>query len=384
MTLNVLHIIPSLAIGGAENVLKKIIKHHAYQYTCTHTVVCLISYGSIGHELKSMGVEVIKLDLSSMMSIPKVLIRLHHIIKGKKPDVIQTWMYHANLFGGISAKLAGHKKIVWGIRTTDAIGKRSSRSSRIVRKLNVWFSYWIPTKIICVAEAAKKSHVEAGYNKKIICVIPNGFKTSIFSPLAPSERLYNRISCNIYEKHLVLGSLGRFSIEKDHYNFIKACGIILQQYDLVRILMVGRELNAENKVLMKWIVETGYPEKFILLGEKNNVVPYLSVMDIFCLHSLNEGFPNVVGEAMAMSLPCVATDVGDAKYIVGNTGWIVPSRDSELLAVALKQSLVEIQEAPDEWNKRKNLARNRIKEEYSINKMVDSFQSAWKKCENLM
>ena len=91
--------------------------------------------------------------------------------------------------------------------------------------------------------------------------------------------------------------------------------------------------------------------------------------------SYGEGFPNVVAEAMSCGTPCVVTDVGDASFIVGKTGWIVPPKNSSKLANAIEASFKEIDK--NHWNERRNKARSRIRNEFDINKMIKSYNKLW-------
>ena len=169
----------------------------------------------------------------------------------------------------------------------------------------------------------------------------------------------------------VIGSLGRFHAVKDHATFVRAAGLLAQQYSNVRFLLVGRDLNSNNRELAGWITATGYEDRFVLLGEQTDVPICLSAMDIYCLHSCNEGFPNGLGEAMAMGLPCVTTDVGDARFLISDTGVIVPKGDAEILAHSLKSILEMPQEKRFDLGQKANA---RIQTEFTIERCIERYE----------
>ena len=130
-----------------------------------------------------------------------------------------------------------------------------------------------------------------------------------------------------------------------------------------RFVIAGREIDASNRELAGWIAESGHAGRFHLLGERTDLDRCLAGLDIFCLHSLQEGLPNVVAEAMAVGIPCVVTDVGDAALLVGGTGTVVPSADTDALAAAL---LAMLRKSGDERRALGAAARARIAEHFSM------------------
>ena len=368
--LTIVHVIPSLRVGGAETMLSNILDRNVGN---NHVVICFITMGSIGERLQDKGFQIHVLGVKGIFSFPGAFIRLVKAIKKYNPDIVQTWMYHSNLIGGLAARLSGNKNVVWGIRTTDAIGVKSSKVSKFIRLLNAWASHWLPSNIICVAEAARESHIKAGYSPLKISIIPNGFDIERLR-IDPIVRENYRISNGVESSDLVLGSLGRFHVEKDHHTFIIACDILLREYKQLRILLVGRGLDKNNLQLLEWINATGSPDRFILMGETADVVPCLSAMDIFCLHSRNEGFPNVLGEAMAMGLPCVATNVGDSSVLMGESDFLVDKEDPEALANGIMR-MIEVGQS-NRLQLGKKGAR-RIKSEFPIDHVVKMFDNLY-------
>lgn len=333
--MRILHIIVDLDVGGAEMMLKRLIESDPVQLSSA-VVVSLTSLGVIGESLRARGVRVLTLGMTSPRDFPLTLWRGYKLIRRFQPEIVQTWMYHADLLGGLAALFA-NQRVIWGIRTTD-IGAGGSLGTVLVRWLCARISGWVPDAIICAAEAARQSHVAIGYDAKKMCVVPNGYNFAWLSASA-DERASLRKQFGISSNNIVLGSLGRFHVDKDQNNFVKAAGLLATQYPELRFLMVGRGLVWENTQLAQWVVATGFKDRFFLLGERKDVPQCLAAMDMFCLHSRTEGFPNVLAEAMAMGLPCITTDVGDAAMLLADTGVVVPSEHVDGLVQGIAKML---------------------------------------------
>ena len=352
--------------------LKRLIESHLENMEYEHSVISLTETGSVGAELKSQGIDVKSLGMRSPWSLLTVLWKLIKNIRGSKPDIVQTWMYHADLLGGIAARFAGIRNIIWGIRTTK-ISSGNSVSTLFVRRLCAILSHWVPLVIVCAAEASRKVHVTLGYDSNRMAVVPNGFDLT-WLQATTKERQQLREQCGFTTDALVVGSLGRFNSDKDQQNFVQAAALLASNYLNVNFLMVGRDLNGENSQLAHWIEETGYSDRFVLLGERSDVPVCLSAMDIFCLHSQTEGFPNVLGEAMSMALPCVTTDVGDASLLLGNTGVIVPKKDSAVLALGIAKLIKLI---PEERALIGRQAQQRIIDYFTISRTKEQFEMVY-------
>lgn len=370
--MKVLHIIVCLNVGGAETMLKRLIESNLASIPDT-VVVSLTSFGLIGESLRKRGVKVYALNLSSAgFNLPLVVWRLVKIIRQFQPAIVQTWMYHADLLGALAARLAGNNNIVWGIRRT-SLSINDSIKTVFIMRICAKLSHRIPKKIICVAEAAKKAHVADGYEASRIVVIPNGFD---FSQLTATQerRSLLRLACHFLENELVIGCVGRFHEDKGHDNFIKAAAIVVKSYPMVRFLLVGRDCDVNNDQLMNWLNDVGLQDRFVLLGERDDVPVCLAAMDLFCMPSRTEGFPNGLGEAMAMGLPCVATDVGDTAVLTGDTAVLVPPKNEQALAQGILDVLTLSEKQREQMGLR---AKERVMSEFSIEKAIARFDAVY-------
>ena len=330
--MRVVHIISSLATGGAEMMLKRLIESAPATFPRT-VVVSLTALGPIGEALRAHGVSVHALGMSSLLDSPITLWRLVRLIRRYQPEIVQTWMYHADLLGGLAARLAGCRAVVWGIRST-AIPQGALSVTYWLVRLCAICSHTIPHRIICCAKSAKEAHLKLGYAARKMVVIPNGYDFSAFDHHSNS-RAAARHELKFDDNEIVIGAVGRFDALKDFHNFVDATFRLSAKRPDVKYLMLGRNIEWTNTTLRGWIEDAGLLNHFKLLGEQHDVPYFLSAMDVFCLSSTSEAFPNVVVEAMAMGLPCVVTRAGDAADILDADNFVVPIKDSDSLFDAL-------------------------------------------------
>lgn len=369
----VLHVITGLNDGGAEGVLARLCLN---SQQVQHVVVSLMDGGKYGPVLKSADIEVHYLNMRPARPSISKLLKLRRIIRNERPDVVQTWMYHADLLGGIAAKAAGVKRIFWGIRHSTLEKGKSKRSTILIARLCAILSHWLPEKIICCAQKARTVHAEIGYSKKKLEVIPNGFDLSRFKPdSALREQLRNEL--NIGPDEFLIGMVARFDPQKDHENLLEALTIVAQKVSF-RCILVGRGLSPDNTQLVQKLSELGLTDQVELLGPRKDMPAIMNALDLHVLSSAyGEAFPNVLAEAMACGTPCVTTDVGDAREIIGETGLWCESRDSEGLANSVVELALESKQEPVDWQNRHNASVKRVLQQFSIDRMLNSFESLW-------
>lgn len=372
MSKKIVHIIIGLDVGGAELMLKRLVLNSQKKGIFQHEVISLTNLGTIGCFLKESGIPVYELNTNSIFSLFKVYFYLVKILKKIKPDVVQTWMYHSDLIGGLAAKSIGINNIIWGIRNTE-LDSNSGIIKKTIRKSCALLSYKIPKKIICVANKAKTSHENIGYCKDKMIVIPNGFDIKHFN-VDDELRSEYRNELNIEKNKLVIGNIGRFTPAKNQVNFIKACiALIDKGYDF-DVIMAGRDISINNSVIKNLI---GSRKNFKLVEQLNQPEKFYNAIDVFCLTSITEGFPNVLGEAMATERVCLTTDAGDAREILGNCGYHINDPSSDAIAEALETHILS-KDLSSLMGIGK-IARMKIIDNYSLDKIVLDFEKLYLK-----
>ncbi|KKO46981.1 hypothetical protein WG68_03350 [Arsukibacterium ikkense] len=370
--LTIVHIINGLESGGAEASMFNLC---TYDKDNKHIVISLVDEGRYYKLLTEHGIEVHCIDLKGKGWLIAKLYHLYKLLRSIKPDVVQTWMYHSDLIGGVIARLAGVKKVFWGIRNSILTPKLSKRSTIFVSRICSVLSYVIPYKIICCADKALTVHAKLGYRKSRMEVINNGYVLSKFSnnPDLATDFL---AEVKHTETDVLLGCVGRFDPNKDHKNLLDALAIVKSRGIAFRCCLVGNQMTTENSQLMAWIRENGLEQHIILLGLRSDIPAIMNALDIHILSSVAEAFPNVICEAMACGTPCVSTDVGDAAIIVADTGWVVPAENAAELSNALIAAIAARGDKL-EWQKRSAACRDRIVVNFSLDRMVSAYQRTW-------
>lgn len=370
-TTSICHVIVGLNVGGAELMLKRLVQSHPPGAGYLHSVIVLTTLGPIGEQLVAEGIEVRVLGLRGAWNLLPKMAALVRAIRQQSPDIVQTWMYHSDLLGGLASRLAGICNVVWGIRTTELAPR--SRATAAVRWLCARLSGWVPHTIVCAADASRRRHAVLGYCASRMVVVPNGFDLTRLQA-APALTAALRTEAGWGPETVVIGTMGRFNQVKDQHNFVRAAGLLARQHPQVRFLMAGRDCDHSNAALINWVAATGFGDRFTLLGERGDAPVCLAAMDVFCLSSRSEGFPNVLGEAMAMGRPCVVTDVGDAAYLLGGCGVVVPKEDAGALAKGMA-SLLNLPAA--ERASLGERARARIAAEFAMERTRDKFEAVY-------
>lgn len=370
----VVHIISGLGQGGAETVLYRLVTAPAQ--SGRHIVVSMTGEGVFGPRLRVAGIELHTLDMPAGRLTPGGLWRLYKLLRRLAPDVVQTWMYHADLVGGVAARLAGIRAVSWGIRNSGANLEMGSRSARAVARLCSWLSGRVPGVIVACARSAALQHQAWGYRKERLRVIPNGYDLSRWRP-RPEARAALRAAWNAAPADVLIGSVARWNPLKDHANLLQAFALSLRTRPGLRCVLVGAGMDETNAELMGLLDRLAIRDRVILLGLRADVPEIMSALDVHVLSSRAEGFPNVVAEAMAVGVACVVTDVGDAAQIVGAEGWVAPPGDAQALSGALDEALALL--GSEAMAQRLDTGRRRMHAEYGLDAMVSAYVALWRR-----
>jgi len=204
-------------------------------------------------------------------------------------------------------------------------------------------------------------------------VIPNGFDCQLFSP-DENARQQVRTELGIADDQVLVGLVARFHPNKDHEMFFRAAAKVVQAHPNIRFALLGADKTSEDPGLQKLVADYNLQSYVLLLQERSDMARFTNALDVSCSSSWSEGFPNVIGEAMACGVPCLATDVGDSAYLVADTGIIVPSRNADAFAEGLVRLIAAGAEGRRQMGK---AARMRIEQQFSIPQMVRSFESLY-------
>lgn len=328
----VMYVISDLSVGGAEMMLYKLLAR-TDRTRFEPVVVSLMEGGALRPRVEALGVKVHTVGVRPKLPTPLDLWRLVRLTREIDPDLVVGWMYHSCLAVQLAGLLSKTKAAtLWSVhysvnslaaekRLTAAVIRACARLSRM------------PRRIIYVSRDGRAKHGPLGFSTQNGCVIPNGVDADAFKP-SPEARAPVRAELGLDENALLVGMVSRYHPMKDHANFLRAAATLSEGHAGAHFVLVGRGADEENAELRGLINELGLAGRTHLLGERHDVPRLTAALDIFSLSSYCESFPNVIGEAMACAVPCVVTDVGDAEWIVGDTGRVVPARDPSALAHA--------------------------------------------------
>jgi len=372
--LRIAHVITGLSRGGAENVLYRLIR--SQPDPSRHSVISLMDEGIFGERLRALGVRVRCLGLRrGSIPSPVTIWRLSRWLKEMQPAVVQTWMYHADLLGGLAACLAG-TPVCWGIRHSNLSPAQNKRLTLRVAQVNARLSGWLPSRIVSCSVRAERLHRALGYADKFV-VIPNGLDLTSFAPVNQERRGLIRQALGLPQASKVVGHVGRSDPLKDHATLLRVFAQVAARHDDVHLLLAGSNLEVGNPYLDELLVQTGTSTlvpRIRALGPRDDVPDLMAAMDIFLLTSVGEAFPNVVVEAMACGTPCVVTNVGDSAEIVGDTGWVASPGNIEEIAVEVLDALGEPEDA---HALRQYRARLRVEENFGAERMVARYKEVW-------
>ncbi len=323
----VLHLISGLGQGGAETALERLLHSaRAHSPEIAHEVMSLGALGVVGERLRAAGFAVQALGLSGWR--PLRLFQLWRWLrKRRKGVVLQTWMYHADLLGALLARPAGVRRLVWNVRQTGLTPADIRWTTRGVVRLCAWLSRW-PAAIVTNARSAIAVHAAQGYCAERFRWIPNGFEAC--DPPEQAGRALRR-DWGVADEELLIGLVARLDPQKDHANFLQAAAQVHAAWPAARFVLVGSGI-ADSAVLAAEIERLGLT--VLRFDNRRDIPAVMAALDIFCLSSRAEGFPNVLGEAMACARACVSTRCGDAAELLPPE-CLVPPQDPAALASAL-------------------------------------------------
>jgi glycosyltransferase involved in cell wall biosynthesis len=372
MRVRVLHLITDLSLGGANMMLLKLLAFTDRE-EFEPFVIVLADKGALGSQIEALGIPVYPLEMQAgKVSLGKLLL-LKKLTRDLRPDLIQAWMYHGNVIATLVNWLGTRVPVVWNIRHTPYDLKNYKKTTYWIICLGAWLSAQ-PRYIVYNSQISARRHHDLGYSDKNSIIIPNGFDLQKFRPNHES-RVNLRTSLNLPEDSFLIGLITRFHPMKDHENFLQAAAKLVKRDPNVYFILAGRNVDGDNTFLVNLIQVLDLENQVHLLGELTDTSNVIPALDILSLSSAwGEAFPNIIGEAMACEVPCVATAIGDCARIIGDTGLIVPPKDAD----ALCRAWVKILEMSEQ--ERLNLgtaARQRVQEQFSLQSIVSQYEKLY-------
>ncbi len=366
--MKILHVISGLETGGAELFLERLALGLAYR-DFSQTIVALRHAGDAGTRLEREGIHVHALHAGLNPAGLRALFALRSIVREQSPDLIQGWMYHGNLGASLARKLGDRAcPVVWNVRHSLDDWCGESAELRIVIRLGGAVSASTEA-ILFNSRVAADQHVRRGYPAHKARVIPNGVDCNQFRPDADLRRA-TRQQLGLDAGCVVIGMVARYHPVKDHATFLGAAQIVRARIPHSRFLLVGYGATRDNPALAELLKKGQLDGSVLALGERQDIPALLNALDVYVSSSRAEGFPNAVVEAMACGVPCVVTDVGASRELVGETGIVVRPASEQDLAEAIIGIAAQSSSQRHELGE---AARERIIRRYSMEQCISAY-----------
>lgn len=370
--INVCFLIGTLNVGGAERQFVELVRHlNREQFAIT--VIVFRNEGPLRDDVRACDdVRFLSLNQHKRWDLLRPATKLHQLLKREDPKIIHAFLPGANFFAFGVGSLLGKRRVVWSIRASYLDLSAYSWPMRLLVPLNARLSNGVDC-IVYNSQAGQKYYEAHGYAGRRVLIIPNGIDTECFSPQSQIRELEKQ-KLGLSNDTPVIGMVGRIDRNKDHHTFLEAASILHKTMPVTRFLLIGEGDEKLLQQLRKKMVALRLDRVVYWLGFRNDIPRLLSSLDVHTSTSIGEGFPNAVAEAMACGVPCVVTDVGDSADIVGDTGFVVPSRNPQVLANAWRNLL---QMSFDERCRLGEKARNRIIDNFSLEKVIPMYEELY-------
>ena len=336
--------------------------------------MCLTNGGVVGEKLKSKGIAVHELSFS-FFNLLKNIVFIKNRLACYKPDLIQTWMYHSDLLGSFITFFSKRKyKVYWNIRNSSL--ENVGYNTKIVVRILALISKIVPSKIISCSKVAADLHMEMGYDSSKIEIIPNGIEIEKLDGNNRETKSFRSLY-KVSESTYLIGCVARLHPQKDHGTLIRAFSEVIKEEQNCKLVLVGKGISSSYE-LLNLANKFNISEKVLLIEHSEDIEFVYRSLDLKVLSSSSgEGFPNVLIEAMAHGVPCIASDVGDSKYIIHDKNYIFSPGDFSRLA---EQILAALQAKRQNSRKLKLLIKKneeRVRKFYTIDIMAARYSSIW-------
>lgn len=337
--MKILHVITGLSGDGAQRMLLRLCVGLSATGVKSR-VVSLGGPGELAPEFESQGVQVVPLGMGRPHRLVSGLLALRQAARDFVPDIVQGWMYHANLVSLFAREVPPSvAPVVWNIRRgLDDLAQRK-RSTQAVIRTSAWLSRRARAVVYC-SHTSRRQHEALGFGAQSGRVLGNGFDTALFAPCARNREAVRR-ELGFGPGDVVIGNVGRYDVAKGHRHLLEAFARASRRFPQARLLCVGRGVSWQAAERDGFFADQELRRRILLLPERAGISRLYSALDLYCSASIAEGFPNAVAEAASCGVPIVATDTGATRDIVGAGGIVVPPRSASALAQGMASLLRE-------------------------------------------
>ena len=364
--MKILFLVRALDCAGAERQLVLLANELARK---GHTVAIAVCYsgGLLEKEVDTSRVRLIPLEKRSRWDLLSFFWTLLRVVRREQPDILHGWMASSNLMATMVRFLCPKVHVFWCIRCSNWEMTDDRLESTVL-----WFEPRLSRFADCIvvnSRAGLNHSVSRGFPREKLIHIPNGIAVDSFYP-DPSEGRKVRVEWGVTGSERLIGLVGRLHPIKDHTVFLKAAARLAQKVPEARFVCIGDGPEHYRGKLQALSRQLGIEREVLWVPARQDMRAVYNALDVVCLPSLSEGFPNVIGEAMACGRHCVVTDVGDSRFLVGDSGIVVVPSDPEVLAHGLRQALA--------WEGKPNeRGRRRILEHFTLSQLADQTEKAF-------
>ena len=355
-------LITDLNVGGAEKAMVSLalgLDRQRWQLS----VINLGGEEPLAAELRRAGLEVTCLGVSKRKPV-QAIARLAAALRGQKPEILQCFMFHANVAGRLAARLARVPWVLGGLRVAEHEKGWHLIVDRLTNRLSCGS--------VCVSEGVKRFSITyGGLAESRLTVIPNGVSLAGIDSAVAVERKSLGLNAR---QHMAL-FIGRLDAQKGLPYLLDAAEIVARKQPDWHLVMIGRE-GSESDYFREKVASSPVLSRHVhWLGFRTDVAALLKSSDLLVLPSLWEGMPNVVLEAMACGRAVIGTDVeGTSELVIeGETGWLVPPESVEKLAEAMLAAATE----PRTTEKRGKSGRQRVEEAFTLQRTIAAYDRLW-------
>ncbi len=368
--MKIVFLIRSLDVGGAEQQLLEMTRGLQRK---GHDVRVLVFYpgGPLTAPLSAANIPVISLDKKGRWDVFPFMNRLLAVLRDQRPDYLYAFLGVSCILSVVVRRFIPRLKIVWGVRAGYMDLTQYDLISRFIYRLECRFSKYADL-IIANSHAGREYAIANKFPSGKTIVVANGIDTERFKPLH-EEGARTRKEWNVEPHEKLIGLVARLDPMKDHPTFLRAASLIAKKRHNVKFVCVGDGPENYEQELYRLAISSGLEGRLIWAGARKDMPSVYNAFNVAVLSSYGEGFPNVVGEAMACAVPCVVTNVGDAAWIVGETGMVVKPQDANALAAGIDEMLTKLEQV---GVKEPLMARKRIHDYFSVESMVTQTENA--------